>query len=242
MATLSVNDNRVLSALFDPEGSNAEATTIDREAASLPGIPEDICRQIRSESNVILRTLDVEHPSTEAISEAYRRISELIDRTPNYAPAYADRAQITRMNLTTSDLFTQKAKDQSHQLLQDLQTAIKLASPSSPNAPLSHLQTQVLASAHTHRGLLLLKVADMRSNSAQLHGVPETLARMEAIDIEGLASKDFYAGGKYGNKVARELSVKTNPYAKMCGAIVREAIQKEIEEADALMNGEFVAP
>lgn len=30
--------------------------------------------------------------------------------------------------------------------------------------------------------------------------------------------------------LAQQISVKTNPYAKMCGSIVREAIQKEILE------------
>ena len=37
-------------------------------------------------------------------------------------------------------------------------------------------------------------------------------------------------GGRYGNKIARQLSVQTNPYAKACGAIVKEALRKEREE------------
>lgn len=37
------------------------------------------------------------------------------------------------------------------------------------------------------------------------------------------------SGGKYGNRAARELGIRTNPYAKMCGAIVKEAMKRERE-------------
>lgn len=39
---------------------------------------------------------------------------------------------------------------------------------------------------------------------------------------------DFQQGGRYGNEIARQMAVKTNPYAKMCGAIVKEAMRKEM--------------
>lgn len=45
-----------------------------------------------------------------------------------------------------------------------------------------------------------------------------------------MAARDFDAGGRYGNPVAREMSVRTNPYAKLCGNIVREAMRREVEE------------
>ena len=47
--------------------------------------------------------------------------------------------------------------------------------------------------------------------------------------LEEMASYDFTLGGRYGNPVAKELAVRTNPYAKMCGAIVRDAMRAEIE-------------
>jgi hypothetical protein len=43
-----------------------------------------------------------------------------------------------------------------------------------------------------------------------------------------MASRDFFVGGRYGNKIAQQMSVQTNPYAKMCGAIVKEAMRKEM--------------
>lgn len=35
-------------------------------------------------------------------------------------------------------------------------------------------------------------------------------------------------GGRYGNEVAREMAKGTNPYAKLCGEIVREAMRAEM--------------
>jgi len=34
-------------------------------------------------------------------------------------------------------------------------------------------------------------------------------------------------GGRYGNEMARAMSVATNPYAKLCGGIVKEAMRAE---------------
>ena len=54
---------------------------------------------------------------------------------------------------------------------------------------------------------------------------------MGADQLEEMASRDFFFGGQYGNEIARQLAVQTNPYAKMCGAIVKEALRKEVEGA-----------
>jgi hypothetical protein len=47
------------------------------------------------------------------------------------------------------------------------------------------------------------------------------------FEFEEAASRDFAMGGRYGNEVAKGLAVSTNPTAKLCGRIVREAIKKE---------------
>lgn len=49
----------------------------------------------------------------------------------------------------------------------------------------------------------------------------------EKIDFEEAASRDFALGGRYGNEVAKGLAVSTNPTAKLCGQMVREAMKKE---------------
>lgn len=46
-------------------------------------------------------------------------------------------------------------------------------------------------------------------------------------ELEELASTDFASAARFGDEVAREMSVRTNPYAKMCGAIVKNALREE---------------
>ena len=53
------------------------------------------------------------------------------------------------------------------------------------------------------------------------------LKGLEQSELEELASKDFAAAARYGDEAAREMSVRTNPYAKMCGAIVKNALREE---------------
>lgn len=47
------------------------------------------------------------------------------------------------------------------------------------------------------------------------------------MEFEAAASRDFALGGRYGNEIAKGLAVATNPTAKLCGQIVREAMKKE---------------
>ena len=56
---------------------------------------------------------------------------------------------------------------------------------------------------------------------------PDRLRGLTAGELEEMASRDFFMGGRFGNKVAQQLAVQTNPYAKMCGAIVQEAMRKD---------------
>ncbi len=47
------------------------------------------------------------------------------------------------------------------------------------------------------------------------------------MEFEESASRDFTMGGRYGNEVAKALAVASNPTAKLCGAMVKEAMRKE---------------
>lgn len=49
----------------------------------------------------------------------------------------------------------------------------------------------------------------------------------QKLDFEEAASRDFALGGRYGNDIAKGLAVSTNPTAKLCGQMVREAMKKE---------------
>ncbi|PYH81848.1 hypothetical protein BO82DRAFT_354314 [Aspergillus uvarum CBS 121591] len=127
---------------------------------------------------------------------------------------------------TDTKLFAPANRTPASALLADLTQAIQLVSPRSPADPVSPGQARILADAYTHRGYLLLKAARFRHSHGE--GGPERLHGLGAQQLEEMASGDFFLGGRFGNKVAQQLAVQTNPYAKMCGAIVKEALRKEV--------------
>ncbi|KAH0344294.1 hypothetical protein KCU81_g4754, partial [Aureobasidium melanogenum] len=229
MPGLTTRDSFVLKSLFDPEAS-ATPKKHASSHTSLPGMPEDQFSARRSTEIRIISQLQNNTSDPETVQRAINDLSLLIDESPAYASAYINRAQASRLLIPTSGLFTSDHAEASEQLLKDLQKGIQLASPTSPDQQLSTHQTTVLAAAYTHRGFLLLKIADIIRSGEQVHGVSETLQSASAESVEEQASKDFAAGGQYGSKEAREMAVRTNPYAKMCGAIVKEALKKEQEE------------
>lgn len=114
----------------------------------------------------------------------------------------------------------------------------------------SPLQAKILASAYTHRGHLLWRLSKstnppppaviqlQNSNSEPaaaiippspiLTHLPESLRKASKETLEEMASRDFEQGGRYGNEVAREMAKRTNPYARLCGDIVREAMRGEL--------------
>jgi hypothetical protein len=229
MPGLTTRDSFVLKSLFDPEAS-AAPTKHASSQKSLPAMLEDQFLLRRSTELKTISQLQNDNPSAETIQKAVQDLSTLIKESPGYASAYINRAQANRLLIPTSGLFTPEHAQASGQLLKDLQKGIQLAEPTNSDQELSTHQTTVLAAAYTHRGFLLLKIADIIRNGKQVYGVSEKLQSASAESVEEQASHDFAAGGQYGSKEAREMAVRTNPYAKMCGAIVKEAMRKEIEE------------
>ena len=59
-------------------------------------------------------------------------------------------------------------------------------------------------------------------NSQQL---PAQLRGLRRADREEMASRDFAMGARYGDEDARAMAVRTSPYAKLCGEIVKEAMR-----------------
>jgi tetratricopeptide (TPR) repeat protein len=87
----------------------------------------------------------------------------------------------------------------------DLDKAISLARPRTKLEPVSMLQAKVLSNAYTQLGAVLLR---------------------EGKEEE--AGAVFREGARYGGDVARSMAVKLNPVARLCGAIVKEAMRKEM--------------
>lgn len=231
MAALTTNDSAVLQALFDAESSPSSATTIDPALPPFPAntdITPEIHDSLHIREQAIINSLqsqeDVSRPTVQSAIEA---LTALITEYPGYASAYVNRAQAFRLlvgdNLTHGDdeksIITER-------LLADLGRAVTLCTPaSSPTAAVSPVQARVLADAHTHRGYLLLQAARAKSRDDEEGGFGMGKSGPE---LEELASRDFFFGGRYGNKIAQQLAVQTNPYAKMCGAIVKEAMREEV--------------
>ncbi|KAJ9640382.1 hypothetical protein H2199_005921 [Coniosporium tulheliwenetii] len=228
-ASLSSNDAHVLSALFDPEASlSRDGVDISASQNSLPGISETELPGLQTIESAAIRPLNTPSPSRETVEKAVEALGDLIATHPSYASAYTNRAQAIRL-LLGDDLFSSANNTLLGLLLSDLSHAITLTSPASPQDSLSRLQAHVLATAHTHRGYILLKAAK-GARDGTLEGGPEELRRASSDELEEMASRDFFQGGRYGDKTAQQIAVRLNPYAKMCGAIVKEAMRKEMDE------------
>ncbi|KAI9367247.1 hypothetical protein BJX61DRAFT_335147 [Aspergillus egyptiacus] len=254
--TLTTNDSAVLQALFDAESSPSSAITID---PSLPPLPSSLNisaqehEYLQSREREIISTLSsTPNPSIQTIQDAIEALDALVKSHPSYPSAYANRAQALRILLETSPtsesaisregqeqqegkepttIFTEQNTPLLSTLLSDLGKAISLSKPPSPASPVSPLQARLLADAHTHRAYLLLRVSRYLKSKPNGEGVPANLKEVGGgpEGLEEMASRDFFFGGRYGNRIAQQMAVQTNPYAKMCGAIVKEALRKEVE-------------
>lgn len=249
--SLTSNDSAVLQALFDAESSPSSGVLIDPSLPAWPAkvnISQPDLSSLKSREVDVVRQLQPEkNPSPGTIESAIEAFNTIINEYPTYPSAYINHAQVLRMkvdllsnnsnNPDSADnqadaLFTPQAKDLSSIIFADLGKAINMATTASPADPISPVQARLLADAHTHRGYILLKAARIKKSNqdeTERDVGPDRLRSLGADQLEEMASHDFFLGGKYGNKIAQQLAVQTNPYAKMCGAIVKEAMRKEIE-------------
>ncbi|KIW95569.1 uncharacterized protein Z519_04154 [Cladophialophora bantiana CBS 173.52] len=222
---LSANDTNVLSALFDPELSLTSATQVENRLLD-DQVPSSL-KRLREQERLALQSVNLEQPQPADIEHSISQLSEIIANEPSYASAWNNRAQARRMLIRDEDLPRNPCTVV--EIFQDLAQAISLTTPSGPDVILSDLDAKVLASAHTHRGYLLLLASKSEDSRKLLAALPH-LRDLSIQELEEAASRELGLGGRYGNETARQLAVKTNPYAKLCGSIVREALTKEILE------------
>lgn len=205
-SSLTINDSTVLTQLFDPESSPAAATTtIDPTLPSDPHILDSSLLQHLKERELeairLAEASSSQSPSSSAaLQEARDILTELTITHPDYASAHNNLAQVLRIQAAPAS-----------DILPHLALAIKLSSPATPTCPISPSQAKILSQAHTQRAALYYKM--FKDGGSE--------------DLEALASSDFFEGGRYGNSIAREMAVRTNPYARLCGAIVKEAMRNE---------------
>lgn len=120
---------------------------------------------------------------------------------------------------------------------------------------MSKHEASVLSKAYTQRAWLLWKLAKaspidplssasspeeelgkeaeddvlaVKTYSSKRYQLPAQLHGLSRQDLEEMASRDFAMGGIYGDESARSMAVRTSPYAKLCGEIVKEAMKEDI--------------
>ncbi|OJD12182.1 hypothetical protein AJ78_07173 [Emergomyces pasteurianus Ep9510] len=222
----------------------------------LPGIsPAELSRLQAQELAAIALLQGDAVQNAETIRTAVSKLTAIIDGNQQYASAYVNRAQALRMLVecymsTNSAEEGEKMRSEEQQeeelanmIFADLSTAITLLTPSlsmssslARTISISPLHSRILANAHTHRAYILYRAARSMptSTSASTSPLPRALSLPHHLrskspqQLEEMASMDFQLGGRYGNDIARQMAVQTNPYAKMCGAIVKEAMRKEM--------------
>ncbi|KAK5135772.1 hypothetical protein LTR08_004598 [Meristemomyces frigidus] len=221
---LSRNDSSVLGALFDPEASLSTAYQTAKSSGS--AYDSQTLQHMQEIERAALSPIDTANPSRADLRSSTISLDRLIERYPEYASAYNNRAQARRMTYDVDELPDHH--DALNSILADLALAIRFASPRRDTDAVSADNAKVLAAAYTHRAFLLYKASKLETPGTTLAMV-EGMSGLSAERLEESASRDFAAGGRYGNKVAKQLAIKTNPYAKLCGNIVKEAMRREFE-------------
>ncbi|OCL06686.1 hypothetical protein AOQ84DRAFT_342990, partial [Glonium stellatum] len=230
---LSPNDAHVLSTLFNPESPPSTTVKVDPSLPPLPHLTTDELSALQSATRAAIAPLAVPQPAKPAIAAAIAALTALITAHPTYAPAYTNRAQAARLAIDDAQLFAPAHAAELEAILADLARAVELATPLPSGSAVSPAQANLLATAHAHRAYLYLRgskaAAAAVSGSGLLETGPVGLRGLSRERLEEMASMEFEAAGRFGDRLAREMAVRTNPYAKMCGAIVRGALREEQE-------------
>ena len=243
--SLTGNDSAVLSQLFDPEAAPTSTVLVDH---SLPDEPRfenrQLLAEIKGSEKAIISRVEAALKEPErswehinALNEAYDELTDLIDGNPQCASIRNNRAQILRLKHGDDLIVPPADSGTSYSMLsvgrtalEDLDSAISLLSPSTPQAAVSQGQCRTLAQAYTQRGALFHAASKTLAKKTFMPPVRvpvRELASWTALDFEQAASRDFFMGGRYGNEVAKALAVHTNPTAKLCGQMIQEAMKQE---------------
>ena len=202
---LTARDIRILSLLLDPEALPTAPTPNINNETPTSSFQTDELEHIR-----FLEKKAIEMAEYGSVQNAENLLSQTIMQFPNGPPSlWTNRAQARRLlgNIDGA--------------LDDLGQAILVAGPSDVG-PISSVNAKILSDAYIHRATIFLLLAKGNIVSAMVNeDCSESL--MER------ASQDFSMAGGYGNELGRMMAVRTNPYAKLCGAIVETALRKEMQ-------------
>jgi len=255
--SLSRRDINVLGKIQDPESDPSMTVYIDSDLPKDPHIRDlDVYGKLSQEERDIimsiqkLETRNMQQQSTAGpdaeVIKSYRdcvaRFGDLIADFPHYASARNNRSQALRRLCGDSMLVSQVPQspqallrdvDDSQRLemaqtaLGDLDQAIILLTPVGRFPRMSPQAARTLSLAHTQRAAIYLATSKLMDLGNVSVPAGRREARWSKLEFEENASTDFAMGGRYGNEIAKGLAVSTNPTAKLCGQMVREAMRKE---------------
>ncbi|KAI2641966.1 hypothetical protein GGS21DRAFT_486821 [Xylaria nigripes] len=253
-SSLSRHDFDVLEKIKDPEANPVAAVLFDPYLPKDPNITDELVyeRVAREERDIVvtIQQLEMElaglrpSTSTEPIN-AYRQcvqdLGQLISENPQYASARNNRAQALRRlygdtmilpgQSSHNALIQDATQDEISQValtaLSDLDAAISLLTPKSLFASISPVTGKTLSLAYTQRAAIYYMTSKIVCSNVMVSLGGRKEEKWTRLDFENAASRDFALGGRYGNEIAKGLAVSTNPTAKLCGQIVREAMKKE---------------
>ncbi|KAL2265424.1 hypothetical protein VTJ83DRAFT_6524 [Remersonia thermophila] len=249
---LSLRDLHVLEKIKDPESDPSLMVQVDTTLPKDPHLsdPSEYERVAQQERNIILSLQKLETSGTPAadVIAGYRscvaQLGQLISAHPQYASARNNQAQALRRlygdtllvsnaprnpdALLSSGVDDAERRQAAQTALEALDRAITLLSPTAPRSRLSPQVARTLSNAHTQRAAIYLATSKLLGGEGPFSvDVDRPEAGWSKLDFEERASRDFAMGGRYGNEIARALAVSTNPTAKLCGQMVREAMKKE---------------
>jgi hypothetical protein len=179
----------------------------------------------------------------DAKHQVYIKALEILDllttQHPKYASAYNNRAQLRRWRYG-DDLISISALQSSATLSQvlddvlgDLDTAISLSSPPPSDGRISAAQAKLLGQAWMQKGALFWGMSRQHTSqqsadeSSDSHEFKASVLKLDQSQLEEEGNRCFFMAGLYGNEAGRGLAVRTNPYARLCGSIVKEAMKRE---------------
>ncbi|CZT17699.1 uncharacterized protein RCC_03536 [Ramularia collo-cygni] len=243
---LSRADSKVLAQVFDPESTPGRAEVLIDP--SLPAdrhiLDIDLLNHLKAREREAIAFIEQFEKSgkssnapgkSDAFQSAIAILDDLISCHPNYASARNNRAQLRRWRFGDRHTLCQpRARPDIERsaagvaAVEDLKSAIELSSPARPQDGVSATQGKLLAQSTTQLAALYYAAFKDLDTSTEMAVTEFDSVQWSCERFEEEASKLFYLGGLYGNEVAKALAVHTNPHAKLCGSIVKEAMRKEL--------------
>ncbi|PNH37184.1 hypothetical protein VD0004_g9594 [Verticillium dahliae] len=252
--SLSRNDLSVLEKIKDPDFDPAAIVMLDQSLPRDPHITDSAVyeRVIQIEREIILSMQQLElqlaglKPKTiaepvEEYKSLLSKLDDFVSEYPNYASARNNRTQALR-RLYGDTMLLDNAEDAQRLVrepspderaraaataLSDTETSIRLLTPKLAFGAMSPQSAKTLSLAYTQRAAIYHTTSKLIGEGRVAVGQDREESSWAKIDFEEAASRDFAMGGRLGNEIAKGLAVSTNPTAKLCGQMVREAMKKE---------------